>query len=528
LNHPKSRSRLFFARPLTLIAVLLAVILVGGLLVIRTMRYWRNDIIDRNLSLTTMATRHLAAEAEKQWRDWPLRNDEQGILVVAVHPDTLRQQLSRLAARVFVTAPGLKGGFWVLQENEFIGYADPWSPAPAPAFGPPPRSYPIILQQVQNTIRDGEPIARLHQFDSVSVGKTVFTLATSPVRRDGRIVAVAWARIHLERDLPASKLSRYLDIAAFVTMAAFLAALLTTMIQRREIRSLNENLLLIEQDPSCRLAHRRGMFGSIRFAINRMLGSLEAANRHQRSLEEQLHQQDKMASLGNLLAGVAHEIKTPLAIVKTRVQIWQRDLEQFSRDTGHQQPLTEESMQMVLKEIDRLSSLLRKLLYFSRPVRQDLMQPLDIDDLIRHTVLFAKPRIVQRRIDLDLNLAARGAEIVGEADSLHQAFLNILTNSLDLVNEGGLVSIASRIDRDGGRVVLDFLDNGPGLAPEIRKQAFTPFFTTRHGGSGLGLSITHEIVSAHQGMIEFREPDGHLGAHCRVTFPLHRTVAEEK
>jgi hypothetical protein len=224
LNHPKSRSRLFFARPLTLIAVLLAVILVGGLLVIRTMRYWRNDIIDRNLSLTTMATRHLAAEAEKQWRDWPLRNDEQGILVVAVHPDTLRQQLSRLAARVFVTAPGLKGGFWVLQENEFIGYADPWSPAPAPAFGPPPRSYPIILQQVQNTIRDGEPIARLHQFDSVSVGKTVFTLATSPVRRDGRIVAIAWARIHLERDLPASKLSRYLDIAAFVTMAAFLAA----------------------------------------------------------------------------------------------------------------------------------------------------------------------------------------------------------------------------------------------------------------------------------------------------------------
>lgn len=522
----RPRTSLFSGQSLPPTTLLILAVLVIGLMAARTIRHWRNEVIEDNLDLTAAAVQQLAGDAENRWRDWPLRFDGQATLQIDVPRDTLDLQLARLANRVFSRSPGVKGGFWVLQEGEFMGYANPSSPPPAPAFGPPPRSYPIILQQVQETLQEDEPVVRLHQFDSISVGQTVFTLATSPVHRDGQVVAVAWARIHIERDLPASKLSRYLNITAFVTMAAFLVALISTMIQRREIRSLNGGLLLIEQDPSHRLSHRKGMFGTIRFAINRMLDSLEAASRHRRSLEEQLHQQDKMASLGNLLAGVAHEIKTPLAILKTRVQIWQRDLKLFSQETGQPAPLTEDSMGIVLNEIDRLSDLLRKLLHFARPIRRDLMRPLDLDDLIRHTVLFVKPRIVQGRFDLDLDLATGGAEIVGEADSLHQAFLNILSNSLEIMDEGGLLSIASAVDQTGRRLVVDVKDDGPGLTPEIRDQAFTPFFTTRHGGSGLGLSITYEIVVAHQGTIEFIDPDpeDRPGAHCRITFPLHQAM----
>jgi len=527
VSKTRSGFQLFFSQPLPLTALLILTILIGGLLAVRSIEHWRNDIIESNMSLTTTAAYQLSLDAEEYLEQLPARLNEQGIMAVIAPIDSLDLQLTLLATRTFAVSPGLKGGYWLLQEGEFMGYANPWSPPPAPEFGPPPRSYPIILEQVNNTILQGEPIALLHQFESMSVSKTVFTLATEPVLRDGQLVAVAWARIHLENELPTPKLSRYLNITALIAVIAFFAALLSTMNQRREIRSLNENLQLIEVNPSHRLSHRRGMFGRIREAINKMIDSLEAENTRRLSLEEQLHQQDKMAALGNMLTSVAHEVKTPLAILKTRVQIWQRDLKQFSRNTGEPSPLTEESMQIVLHEIDRLSGLLSKLLYFSRPIRQDLMKPLEADDLIRHTILLVKPRLVQQRVDLDLNLAAPDAEIIGEPDALNQVFLNILTNSLQMIEENGRISVASRIDHDAGNLVIDLTDSGPGLPPEDRERVFTPFFTTRHGGVGLGLSISYQIVTAHQGTIEFIAPIDHTGAHCRVTLPLHQQATGE-
>lgn len=516
-----------FRRPLTLVAALVVALAAGGFLSVRALHHWRGDVIRNNLAFTSVAAADLAARAEAQWRLWPVVGLSGEVPVVDLTPDDLDRSLKEIANGVFASGHTLKGGFWVLQQDEFMGYADPWSPPPAPAFGPPPRSYPVILKQVRDSMAKGAPLVEVHEFDSVSVSKTVFALATHPIRRDGRIVAVAWVRIHIEKELPAAKLTPFLNLAGLVTLVAFVAALLTTMVQRREIHSLNENLRLIERDPMLRLDQRKGMFGSIRYAINQVLVSLEKESRHRQALEAQLHQQDKMAALGNLLAGVAHEIKTPLAIVKTRVQIWQRDLERYSQENDVPPPLQNESMQLVLTEIDRLSGLLKKLLYFSRPVRQDQMKPVDINDLVRHTVLFAKPRIVQRRVDLDLRLTAADGQVLGDADSLHQAFLNILTNSLDHVEEGGMIAIASRIDRDTRQVVLDFTDNGPGLSPDVRAQAFNPFFTTRHGGSGLGLSITYEIITAHRGLIEFIDPEMPTGAHCRIFLPLDKAPAEE-
>ncbi len=183
-------------------------------------------------------------------------------------------------------------------------------------------------------------------------------------------------------------------------------------------------------------------------------------------------------------------------------------------------------MQIVLNEIDRLSELLRRLLYFSRPVRQDLMRPVEAQDLIRHTALFIKPRLLEHRIDLDMDLEAGGAEILGEPDALHQVFLNILTNSIQMVGEGGLISITARPSADGSRVVVHVEDSGPGLPPAIREQVFTPFYSQRRGGSGLGLAIAYEIVHAHRGTIEFVDPERLGGAHCRVTFPLLQPTAE--
>jgi len=519
MNSFWQKNRPILGQPLSLTVVLILVILflmISGLAGVRTVRQWRTEIIDRNIALTVVASGELVAKSRDYLCEWSRRE----AVPESESPEEVDLQLTMLATGVFNSAPGLKGGFWVVTENEFMGYANPWSPPPAPAFGPPPRSHGIILEQVRETIRTNQPIVRLHQFESISVSGPVFPLATEPVLCDGSVVAVAWSRIHIERELPATKLGRYLNVTALVAMIAFLLALVTALHQLREIRSLNANLELIEQDPSQRMNLRRGMFGSIRLAINRMLNALETEFKRSRSLEDQLHQQDKMAALGQLLACVAHEVKTPLAILKTRVQIWQRDVDKFTAETGQPAPLTGESMELVINEINRLSDLLRKLLHFSRPIRTDKMEPLAVDELLRNTVQFVKPRLMEKRVDLELDLNTSGTVVHGEADALHQVFLNVLTNSLGELGEGGRIAVATRLAEDGSTMVVDLEDSGPGLTRDIRSQVFTPFFSARHGGSGLGLSIAYEIIQAHGGRIEFADPERLSGAHCVVTLPL--------
>jgi signal transduction histidine kinase len=239
-----------------------------------------------------------------------------------------------------------------------------------------------------------------------------------------------------------------------------------------------------------------------------------------------MHQQDKMAALGNMLAGVTHELKTPMAILKTRVQIWQRDLKRISEKTGQPPPFSDESMQVALHEIDRLSELLNKLLYFSRPVRSENMRPLEVDDTIRHTVLFVKPHLTEKRIELNMKLATEGNETLGDPDALHQVFLNILTNSIQMVGEGGSIFVATRTDVKTGHLVIDVEDSGSGVAPELREQVMTPFFTTRQGGSGLGLAITYEIVRAHGGTIAFFDAEILNGAHCQIRLPIHTKTTD--
>ena len=369
------RLRAGIVQPLPLTALLLLVIVVGGRLAVGTIRNWREDVIAANMALTATTAHRLAIDAQEFLGQLPVQSSADGTLLIAVPRDSLDLELTRISTTAFAAARGLKGGFWVLQEGEFLGYANPWSPPPAPAFGPPPRSYPVILGQVNETIQSGQVIVRLHEFESVSVSGAVFPLATVPVRRDGQLIAVAWARIHIERELPAIRLSRYLNVTAFVAITAFLVALLTTMHQRREIRSLNENLQLIERDPSFRMERRRGMFGSIRVAINTMVDALEAEHRKRRLAGGPAAPagQDGRAGQpagrrgprGQDAAGHPQDPGPDLAAGPETIQ------------PGHGSAIAADATircRLSWTRSTGLSNLLRRLLYFSRPVRKDMMQ----------------------------------------------------------------------------------------------------------------------------------------------------------
>ena len=156
MNSFWQKNRPILGQPLSLtFALTLAILfaLISGLAGVRTVRQWREEIIDRNMALTAQASRDLAASAGDYFCGLP----RAGSSADPAGHEAADLQLTLLATQVFTTSTGLKGGFWVISENEFMGYANPWSPPPAPAFGPPPRSHTIILDQVRETIRTKNP-----------------------------------------------------------------------------------------------------------------------------------------------------------------------------------------------------------------------------------------------------------------------------------------------------------------------------------------------------------------------------------
>ncbi len=234
-----------------------------------------------------------------------------------------------------------------------------------------------------------------------------------------------------------------------------------------------------------------------------------------RQLEEsrvQLMQAEKIASLGRLAAGVAHEINNPLAGILIYAELLQRDLQ----GNAHADPHVEEIINQTL----RCQQIVTRLLEFSR---QSLGQRTLFDmneiinrcvHLISHQVLFLNIEIVPE-LDPDL------PQIIGDPGELQQVFTNLLLNAADAMHGQGRITITSHPDPQAEGVVLTITDTGIGIPPDIRDKIFEPFFTTKPPGkgTGLGLSIVYGVIQRHGGTIEVTSPEGG-GTTFTIWLPL--------
>jgi signal transduction histidine kinase len=287
---------------------------------------------------------------------------------------------------------------------------------------------------------------------------------------------------------------------------------------RTRVEQLRVGLQTLHNDSAFRFQNATGVFGYIEQSINEMVDVRTLDQQRKAELEAEVHQHDKLASLGKLVARVAHEVKTPLAIIKTRIQMWDRKL----RKTGHKSPIvSRDAMGLVLREIDRLSDLVRRLLVFSKPSVHDRV-PSDINALLHRTLTLLRTEMNQRGVATTLALGERLPRVDLDVRAMEQVFLNIVTNALEAMPDGGVLGVASRHDESSGEVVVSVSDSGRGIPPEIRGKIFDPFFTTKEQGSGLGLSISYEIVHAHQGRIVFNE-DGQEQTTCCIVLPATRS-----
>jgi signal transduction histidine kinase len=234
------------------------------------------------------------------------------------------------------------------------------------------------------------------------------------------------------------------------------------------------------------------------------------AKRLQRSRQQLIHA-SKLAAVGELAATLAHEVRTPLGILRSSSQL-----------LASEQGLSREGQEMVafiLSESERLNRLVTLLLESGRP-RAPVFVDMDLKRTVLDCVALLRSKADCRHVVIDCELGACPAMLSGDAGQLQQAFLNLLLNAIQIVPEGGRIRIDC--EQHDAELHVGIEDSGPGIAEEIREKVFEPFFSQRDGGFGLGLSIVQQIISQHGGSIAAAQGHDLGGARFTVVLPLAR------
>jgi hypothetical protein len=231
-------------------------------------------------------------------------------------------------------------------------------------------------------------------------------------------------------------------------------------------------------------------------------------------LEEQVLQQERLASLGLLAAGVAHEVNTPLTGISGYAQLL---LDDMTADDPRR-----ETLEKIEIQTRRVSKIANSLLNLARPERS-AFESLTLNDAVQEVLRLFEPQIRDKRIVLHVDLGLEIPEVRGHRGKLQQVVLNLLSNARDAVEGGGRIAV--RTVHRGERVVLEVVDDGVGIAESDLPRIFDPFFTTkgRGKGTGLGLSISYGIVREHEGAMHVESVPGQF-TRFRVELPVHSPV----
>jgi signal transduction histidine kinase len=401
----------------------------------------------------------------------------------------------KLSAQVAATLArkayeGFEGGYLVLHFRSFLGTVlgkhNPSGTANGTGLEPasqenesplqghergeaslPPREADLIDIQVDAAIRKRQVLFSIEELE----GEPPVTVAirTAPVEYDNRIVGATWVMTRLvdplfvDRSLQGYRLAAGLALGGIALAFALTAGLARTV-------------------------HHQA--------------------RERERLQTDLRRSERLAALGKLLAGVAHEVRNPLAGIRSTAQLWQRGV------VG----LDDESLGGLVHEVDRLEGIVTRLLHFSRADGQDLA-PGDLNALVAEAARLAAGPAEEKGVQIELELDASPLPVAMAPPALLQVFRNLTTNAIQAMAPGGILRLTTRRDPSHRAIVASVADTGPGLAPEALKHLFEPFFTTKAEGTGLGLAIAREIALAHRGELQAANRTERTGAVFTLTLP---------
>lgn len=228
-----------------------------------------------------------------------------------------------------------------------------------------------------------------------------------------------------------------------------------------------------------------------------------------RRLQDEIRRKEKLAAIGGLAAGVAHEIRNPLSSIKGIATYYKSKFEDGSED--------KEMAGVMIEEVDRLNRVISELLEFAGPTKLN-KKLADINELLKHSVRLVEQEATAKKIGIQLDLASDSVKADVDPDRLTQCFLNLFLNALQAMESGGLFSVSSSTG-EAGKAVIGIRDTGSGISAEDLNKIFDPYFTTKPKGTGLGLAIVQKIIEAHEGQIRVRSSIGQ-GTVFSIALPL--------
>jgi two-component system, NtrC family, sensor histidine kinase HydH len=395
-----------------------------------------------------------------------------------VLPEPANQRFADAAKRVLTKYPGTDGGFYLARSNQFAGFAqavhpelqgasrkEPAKNGAAAARDPPPLERQIILQQIRECLArpDVESPVEVHD-----VGPSRVAIAVSPVGEERPARLAVWVMVRLLSPEHQRIMLVRLRLATAVSLGGVLLAL--------------------------------GLAAWLS-------ASLRGEQRQRERLRDELRQSEHLASLGRLLAGVAHEVRTPLAGIRSTVQLWERLPDQAR---------TRESLTAVVGAVDRINELIGRLLLFARSGHEPRRRA-DLNAIVEETFELLRAQADAQGVIFRADLAHELAPVLAASQALRQVVLNLATNALQAMPSGGQLVCRTQV-APANRVELLVSDTGPGVPTEACSRLFEPFYTTRADGTGLGLALCREIARQHGGDVCF-DRDAGPGATFRLTLP---------
>jgi two-component system NtrC family sensor kinase len=237
-----------------------------------------------------------------------------------------------------------------------------------------------------------------------------------------------------------------------------------------------------------------------------------------RAMQGQLIQAEKLAAIGKLAAGVAHEINNPLTGILTNSSLMLQDL---TPDDPRR-----EDLQTIVDETLRCRKVVKGLLDFARQTAP-LKQAVNLNQVVEDVLNLVKNQAAFRDINFNTGLQTNLPAVMADRDQMRQVVLNIVLNAAEAVPHGGEISVISRIDRASNHVCLSITDTGPGISEEIKSRLFEPFFTTKTSGTGLGLAIAYGIMERHKGTITVSSALG-KGTTISLRLPVNNKEGDEQ
>lgn len=228
--------------------------------------------------------------------------------------------------------------------------------------------------------------------------------------------------------------------------------------------------------------------------------------------DKQIMQAEKMVAIGELAAGIAHEIRNPLGIITGSAETVRKHADRKIR---------EEMTNYILGESKRINGLINTFLDFARTKEPKLVS-CDLREVLEKTLLLLSPQAKTLGVEIKKEIPQKLLQVSIDADQMRQAFTNLGVNALEAMPQGGVLKVTV-LENAKGKIMLRFSDTGKGIPKEVQAKVFDPFFTTKEGKTGLGLSIVHRIITQHGEDISVEGEEGR-GSIFTISLPLEREV----